>query len=114
MTRPADHRTVTADEAWAEYVAKCKELVEIELVVRLLDQAIADCLQTSEPVVMIDRTGVYCSGSFWLLLDLHTGAVERRADLYAACNYANAVWLAATATATAADTDVSNPPRHEN
>ena len=110
MTQPTENRAVTADEAWAEYVAKCKELVEIELVIRHLDQAIADCLQTSEPVVVIDRSGVYCSESFWLLLDLHTGAVERRADLYAARNYANAVWLSATDKATRVDTHVSTPP----
>jgi hypothetical protein len=114
MTQPADHRTVTADEARAEYVAKCNEVAEIEAVIRMLDQAIAECLQTNEPVVIIDRTGVYAADPFWTLLDLYRQAVCRRDDLYAACRYTHTVWLSATAAATAADTYVSNPPRHEN
>jgi len=111
MTQSADHRTVTADQARAEYVARCNEVAEIEDVVRVLDQAIGNCLRTHEPVVMIDWTGVHTAEPFWLLLDLYREAVNRRDDLFAACRYAHTVWLSASANATAVDTYVS-PPLH--
>jgi hypothetical protein len=113
MTQPADHRTVTADEARAEYVAKCNEVAEIETVIRMLDQGISKCLQRGEPVVFIDRDGIpYTSDAFWLLLDLHREAVERRTDLDAACRYAHTVWLSASAAATGVDGYVSTPTQH--
>jgi len=103
MTQSADHRTVTADQARAEYVARCDEVAEIEMVIRVLDQAIADCLRTHEPVVIIDPTGVHAAEPFWLLLDLYREAVNRRDDLFAACRYARTVWLSASAAATGVD-----------
>jgi hypothetical protein len=112
MTQPTEHRAVTADEARAEYVAKCNEIAEIEAVIRVLDQAIADCLRVNEPVVIIDRSGVYAADPFWLLLDLYREAVNRRDDLYAACRYAHTVWLSASAKATGVDGYVSTPNEH--
>ncbi|MFG1817027.1 hypothetical protein ACGFIF_24940 [Kribbella sp. NPDC049174] len=104
-----DDRTVTANQARAEYVAKCNEIVEIELVLVYFDQSIASSLNRAEPVVAIsnDATAVYASEAFWQLIDLYREASNRRLDLYAARDYAYAVWKSASSEATAADTYVS-------
>ncbi|WP_344220389.1 hypothetical protein [Kribbella sancticallisti] len=109
-----DDRTVTANQARSEYVAKGYEIVEIEMVLGFLDQAIADSLNRAEPVVAIsnDVTAVYASKAFWQLLDLYREATDRRLDLYAARDYAYAVWKSASSEATAADTYVSTPINH--
>ncbi|TCC46059.1 hypothetical protein E0H75_30655 [Kribbella capetownensis] len=109
-----DDRTVTANQAQAEYVAKCNEIVEIELVLVYLDESIASSLDRAEPVVAIsnDAVAVYASDAFWQLLDLYREAHNRRLDLYAARDYAYAVWKSASKEATAADTYVSTPMNH--
>ncbi|TDO27362.1 hypothetical protein EV643_1615 [Kribbella sp. VKM Ac-2527] len=114
MSQPVDDRTITANQAQAEYVAKCSEIVEIELVLVLLDQSIAESLYRAEPVVAIsnDALAVYASDAFWQLLDLYREASNRRLDLYAARDYAHAVWTSASAESTAADTYVSTPMNH--
>jgi hypothetical protein len=111
MSQPMEHRTVTANQARAEYVAKCNEIVEIELVLDLLDQNIASSLHVAEPVVAIsnDAVAVYASNAFWQLLELYREASNRRLDLCAARDYAYAVWKSASNEATAADTHVSRP-----
>ncbi|MEV0803455.1 hypothetical protein AB0I34_37590 [Kribbella sp. NPDC050281] len=111
MPQPMDDRTVTANQAQAEYVAKCNEIVEIELVLVFLDESIASSLNRAEPVVAIsnDALAVYASEAFWQLLDLYREAHTRRLDLYAARDYAYAVWKSASSEATAADAYVSTP-----
>ncbi|MEU8223445.1 hypothetical protein [Kribbella sp. NPDC048915] len=111
MSQSMEHRTITANQARAEYVAKCNEIIEIELVLVFLDQSIASSLNRAEPVVAIsnDATAVYASEAFWQLLDLYREACNRRLDLYAARDYAYAVWKSASTEATAADTYVSTP-----
>jgi hypothetical protein len=52
---------------------------------------------------------VYASDAFWQLLDLYREASNRRLDLYAARDYAYAVWTSASAEPTTADTYVSTP-----
>ena len=103
MSQPMEDRTVTANQARAEYVAKCNDIIEIELVIAFLDKAIADSLNRAEPVVAIsnDAVAVYASDAFWQLLDLYREAENRRRDLYAARDYAYAVWKSAS----------SRPPR---
>jgi hypothetical protein len=114
MSQSMEHRTVTANRARAEYVAKCNEIVEIELVLDLLDQNIASSLYVAEPVVAIsnDAVAVYASDAFWQLLDLYREASKRRLYLYAARDYAFAVWKSASAERSAADTYVSKPMNH--
>jgi hypothetical protein len=75
-----------------------------------LDESIAS-LYRAEPVVAIsnDAVAVYASDAFWQLLDLYREAHIRRLDLYAARDYAYAVWKSASTVATAADTYVSTP-----
>ncbi|MEJ1105473.1 MULTISPECIES: hypothetical protein [unclassified Kribbella] len=109
-----DDRTVTANQARAEYVAKCNEIVEIELVLVYFDQSIASSLNRAEPVVAIsnDAVAVYASEAFWQLIDLYREASNRRLDLYAARDYAYAVWQSASTEATPADTYVSTPMNH--
>ena len=109
MSQPMEHRTITANQARSEYVAKCNEIVEIELVLVYLDESIASSLDRAEPVVAIsnDAVAVYASDAFWQLLDLYREAHTRRLDLYAARDYAYAVWKSASTEATAADTYVS-------
>lgn len=109
MSQSMEHRAITANQARSEYVAKCNEIVEIETVIAFLDKAIADSLSRAEPVVAIsnDVTAVYASEAFWQLLDLYREAHDRRRDLYAACDYAYAVWESASPEATADDTYVS-------
>ncbi|MEV6895678.1 hypothetical protein [Kribbella sp. NPDC051137] len=115
MSQPMEHRTVTANQARSEYVAKCNEIIEIELVIVFFDKAIADSLNRAEPVVAIsnDATAVYASEAFWQLLDLYREACDRRLDLYAARDYAYAVWKSASPTesgeVTAVDAYVSTP-----
>jgi hypothetical protein len=111
MSQPMEDRSVTANQARSEYVAKCNEIIEIELVIAFLDKAIADSLNRAEPVVAIsnDVTAVYASEAFWQLLDLYREATDRRLDLYAARDYAYAVWKSASTESTAADTYVSTP-----
>jgi hypothetical protein len=115
MSHPMEDRTVTANQARSEYVAKCNEVIEIELVIVFLDKAIASSLNRAEPVVAIsnDVTAVYASEAFWQLLDLYREACDRRLDLYAARDYAYAVWKLASPTesgvATAVDPYVSTP-----
>lgn len=114
MSQPMDDRTVTANQARAEYVAKCNEIIEIELVLVFLDESIASSLDRAEPVVAIsnDALAVYASDAFWQLLDLYREASNRRLDLYAARDYAYAVWKSASTEATADDTYVSRPLNH--
>src|SRR5215475_11233857 len=115
MSQPMEHRTVTANQARSEYVAKCNEIIEIELVIVFFDKAIADSLNRAEPVVAIsnDITAVYASEAFWQLLDLYREATDRRLDLYAARDYAYAVWKSASPAdsgeVTAVDAYVSTP-----
>ncbi|MEV0803401.1 hypothetical protein AB0I34_37315 [Kribbella sp. NPDC050281] len=114
MSQPTEHRTITAKQARSEYVAKCNEIVEIELVLVFLDESIASSLNRAEPVVAIsnDAVAVYASQAFWQLLDLYREASNRRLDLYAARDYAYAVWKSASAEHPAADTYVSTPMNH--
>lgn len=109
MSQSMEDRTITASQARSEYVAKCNEIVEIETVIAFLDKAITDSLNRAEPVVAMsnDATAVYASEAFWRLLDLYREAHDRRSDLYAACDYAYAVYESASTKATAADTYVS-------
>jgi len=106
-----EHRTITANQARAEYVAKCNEIVEIELVLVFMDDSIASSLNRAEPVVAIsnDAIAVYASEAFWQLIDLYREASNRRLHLYAARDYAYAVWKSASAEHAAADTYVSKP-----
>jgi hypothetical protein len=101
MSQPMDDQAVTANQARAEYVAKCNEIIEIELVLVFLDQSIANSLNRAEPVVAIsnDALAVYASKAFWQLLDLYREAHNRRLDLYAARDYAYAVWKSASSEA---------------
>jgi hypothetical protein len=115
MSQPMEHRTITANQARAEYVAKCNEILEIEMVIVLLDDSIANTLYRAEPLVVVstDALAVYASDAFWLLLDLYREACYRRLDLYAARDYAHAVWKTASSTeATAVDTHVSTRLNH--
>jgi hypothetical protein len=109
-----DDRAVTANQARAEYVAKCNEVVEIELVLVFLDESVASSLNRAEPVVAIsnDAIAVYASEAFWQLIDLYREASNRRLDLHAARDYAYAVWKSASTEATAADAYVSTPMNH--
>jgi hypothetical protein len=111
MSQSMDDRAVTANQARAEYVAKCNEIVEIELVLNLLDQNIANSLYVAEHIVAIsnDTVAVYASDAFWQLLELYREASKRRLALCAARDYAYAVWKSASSEATAADTYVSTP-----
>ena len=111
MAQPMEDRTVTANQARAEYVAKCNEVIEIEMVLAYLETALVRGLQVAEPVVTDHREvlAVYASDAFWQLLDLYREAENRRRDLYAARDYAYAVWKSASPEAAAADTYVSTP-----
>jgi hypothetical protein len=111
MSQSMEHRTITANQARAEYVAKCNEILEIELVIVLLDESIANSLNRAEPLVVVsnDALAVYASDAFWQLLDLYREASNRRLDLYAARDYAYAVWKSASAETTGVDTHVSTP-----
>jgi hypothetical protein len=111
MSQPMEHRTITANQAQAEYVAKCNEIIEIEMLIVLLDENIASSLNRAEPLVVVsnDALAVYASDAFWQLLDLYREAHNRRLDLYAARDYAYAVWKSASAETTAVDTHVSTP-----
>lgn len=111
MSQPMEHRTITANHAQAEYVAKCNDIIEIEMVLTYLETALVRSLQVAEPVVTDHREvlAVYASDAFWQLLDLYREAENRRRDLYAARDYAHAVWKSASREATAADTYVSTP-----
>ncbi len=111
MSQPMEHRTITANQARTEYLVTCNEIIEIELVLGFLDQAITNSLNTTEPVVALssDKVAMYASNAFWQLLDLYREASNRRLDLYAARNYTCAVWQSASAEPTAADTYVSTP-----
>ena len=111
MSQPMEDRTITANQARAEYVAKCNEIIEIEMVLTYLETALVRSLQVAEPVVTDHREvhAVYASDAFWQLLDLYREASNRRLDLYAARDYAYAVWKSASTGATAADTFVSTP-----
>jgi hypothetical protein len=105
---------ITANQARAEYVAKCNEILEIEMVIVLLDENIANSLNRAEPLVVVndDALAVYASDAFWQLLDLYREASNRRLDLYAARDYAYAVWKSTAAETTTADTYVSTPQNH--
>jgi hypothetical protein len=111
MSQPMEHRTITANQAQAEYVAKCNDITEIEMVLTYLETALVRSLHVAEPVVTDRRevVAVYASDAFWQLLDLFREAENRRRDLYAARDYAYAVWKSASSEATAADTYVSTP-----
>jgi hypothetical protein len=111
MSQPMEDRTITANQAQAEYVAKCNEIIEIEMVLTYLETALARSLQVAEPVVTDHREvhAVYASDAFWQLLDMFREAENRRRDLYATRDYAHAVWKSASSKATAADTYVSTP-----
>lgn len=113
MSQPMEYRTVTANQARSEYVAKCNEIIEIELVIAHLDKAITDSLNRAEPVAAAsnDELAIYASDAFWRLLDLYREAHDRRLDLYAARDYAYAVWKTASAADSAAGTYVSTPVR---
>jgi hypothetical protein len=113
MSQSMDHRTITANQARTEYVATCNEIVEIELVIVFLDESIANSLVRAEPVVAVsnDITAVYASNAFWQLLDMYREAHNRRRSLYAARDYAYAVWQSASAAPegnTGVDTYVSH------
>jgi hypothetical protein len=112
MSQPMEHRTITANQAQAEYVAKCNEVIEIEMVLEYLETALVRSLQVAEPVVTDHREvhAVYASDAFWQLLEIYREAENRHRDLYAARDYALLVWKSASSTgATAADTYVSTP-----
>jgi len=114
MSQPMEHRTVTANQALAEYKVMCVEILEIEMVIVLLDESIANSLNRAEPVVANGNdclTG-YVSEAFWQLLDLYREAHNRRLDLYAARDYLHAVWWMASADPTATDAYVSTPVNH--
>ncbi|WP_329005705.1 hypothetical protein OHA18_20195 [Kribbella sp. NBC_00709] len=108
-----EYRTVTANQARAEYAAKCNEIIEIEIsmVLTYLDKAITGSLNRAEPVVAVsnDELAIYASDAFWQLLDLYREAHDRRLDLYAARDYAYAVWKTASAADSAAGTYVPTP-----
>jgi hypothetical protein len=110
MSQPMEHRTITANQARTEYVATCNEIIEIELVLAFLDQAITNSLNTAEPVVALssDKVAMYASNAFWQLLDLYREASNRCLDLYAARNYVSAVMQSASAIQSSTDTYVSN------
>src|SRR5690349_10678113 len=109
MSQPMEHRTITANQARSEYVAKCNEIIEIETVLAYLDENMSASLNRTEPIIAIgnDVIDVYVSDAFWQLLDLYREATNRRRDLYAARDYAHAVWQSASAEPTPADTYVS-------
>lgn len=111
MSQPMEHRTITANQARTEYLATCNEIIEIELVLGFLDQAITHSLSKTEPIVALsnDKTAMYASKAFWQLLDLYREASNRRLDLCAARDYCFAVWESASAEITTADTYVSTP-----
>jgi hypothetical protein len=112
MSQPMEDRTVTANQARAEYVAKCNDIIEIEMVLTYLETALVRGLRVAEPVVTDHREvlAVYASDAFWQLLELYREAENRRRDLYAARDYALLVWKSASSSeATAADTYVSTP-----
>ena len=111
MSQPMEERTITANQARAEYVAMCNEIIEIELVITYLDINIAQALNRANPVVAIcnDITAIHVTDAFWQLLDLYHEADKRRLDLYAARDYAYAVWISASAEPPSTDTHVSNP-----
>ena len=114
MSQSMEDRTVTANQARAEYVAKCNEIIEIEVVLEYLEVALVRGLQVAEPVVTDHHEvlAVYASDAFWQLLDLYREAENRRRDLYTARDYALLVWKSASREATAADTYVSKPMNH--
>jgi hypothetical protein len=112
MSQPMEDRSVTANQAQAEYVAKCNEIIEIEMVLTYLENALVRGLQVAEPVVTDHHEvhAVYASDAFWQLLEMYREAENRRRDLYTARDYARLVWKSASSTeATAADTYVSTP-----
>ncbi|MFK4084155.1 hypothetical protein ACI2LF_08625 [Kribbella sp. NPDC020789] len=112
MSQSMEHRAVTANQARSEYVAKCNEAVEIEQVLVYLEDKLVRSLQVAEPVVTDHHEvlAVYASDAFWQVLDLYREAEDRRRDLYAARDYAYAVWQSACAESAPADTYVSTPP----
>jgi hypothetical protein len=114
MSQPMEHRTITANQARAEYAVKCNEVIEIELVIDLLDQQIGNCMNRAEPLVAVSNDGstIFTTDAFWLLLDLHREACDRRLDLYAARDYAYAVWKSASPESIAVDTHVSTLLNH--
>ncbi|GAA0622027.1 hypothetical protein HPO96_28620 [Kribbella sandramycini] len=99
MSHPMEHRAITANQARSEYVAKCNEAVEIEQVLNYLENKLVCGLQAAEPVVNdhYEVSAVYASDAFWQLLDLYRDAENRRRDIYAARDYAHAVWVSASA-----------------
>ncbi|GAB2577546.1 hypothetical protein [Kribbella endophytica] len=111
MSQPMEHRTITANQARTEYLATCNEIIEIELVLGFLDQAITNSLNTTEPIVALsnDKVAMYASNAFWELLDLYREASNRRLNLCAARDYTFAVWESASAEPATADTYVSTP-----
>jgi hypothetical protein len=106
-----EHRTITANQARAEYVAKCNEVIEIETVLTYLEENLVRSLQVADPVLTDHHEvhAVYASDAFWQLLEIYREAEKRHRDLYAARDYAYAVWKSASSEATAADTYVSTP-----
>ncbi|WP_112248808.1 hypothetical protein [Kribbella monticola] len=111
MSQPMEDRTVTANQAQAEYVAACNEIIEIEMVINYLDISIAEALNRANPVVAMrnDITAIHVTDAFWQLLDLYREADNRRLSLYAARDYSYAVWQSASAEPTTADAYVSTP-----
>ncbi|MEV8376722.1 hypothetical protein AB0P21_28525 [Kribbella sp. NPDC056861] len=97
MSQPMDHRTITANEAWTEYVSTCNEIIEIEHVIVFLDDRIAQSLNRAEPVVAVSNSicAAFVTDAFWQLLDLFHEASKRCLALYAARDYTYAVWQSA-------------------
>ncbi|MET7282355.1 hypothetical protein ABZS29_29270 [Kribbella sp. NPDC005582] len=81
------------------------------MVLTYLETALARSLQVAEPVVADHREvhAVYASDAFWQLLEMYRDAENRRRDLYAARDYAYAVWKSASSGTTSADAYVSTP-----
>ncbi|TWD73484.1 hypothetical protein FB561_7377 [Kribbella amoyensis] len=99
MSQPMEDRTVTANQARAEYEAKCQEIKGIETAKRYLEELLSKLMQRCEPLVAFHTVGdtMYAVDSFWMLLNMYADAERKLSDAKAARDYTYAVWQSASA-----------------
>ncbi|WP_432941135.1 hypothetical protein ACQPXM_32990 [Kribbella sp. CA-253562] len=99
MSQPMEDRTITANQARAEYEAKCTEVQMIETAKRYIEGLLSEALQRCEPLVTFHTVGetMYAVDAVFMLLDLYAEAENKLSDTIAARNYTYAVWQSASA-----------------
>lgn len=114
MTQPAEHRSVTVDEARADYQGMCLQVRVLEDAIRQSDETIAACLLKAQPLVVTPTyIEVQPTDEFWALLDGHRWLEGQLRDALAGRQYAYDVYrsiLAHTSPKNGVDTNVSTQP----